>query len=248
MEESSWFFLLSEQKYSGWEPQLGLEQNQLPEINWTPLWTEFVLAQLVRTHPFSGLLHWPHLPSLWGSWRSFVCECNFIWIQRSCCNDWRSQCKEWKINSWKKRISEYLINNPKFISTLSEAVGNYFVGDLVICLDKMKSEAWRLTVLWKNKHKEAYLFKKLWKLQTLVKKLRTTQILKKDSPAHPFTFLEAELRETVAENWDNPLKGQKIEIKKLFLKWLKFGLSKLWYDGLVGKTAIASIQSCRFKS
>ena len=85
--------------------------------------------------------------------------------------------KEWKINSQKKRIPEYLINDPKFISALSEAVGNYSVGDPMICLNKMKSEAWRLTSLWKDKHKEAHLFKKLWKLQTLVKKLRTTQIL-----------------------------------------------------------------------
>ena len=76
---------------------------------------------------------------------------------------------------------------------------------LVICFDKMKSEAWRLTALWKNKHKEAHLFKKLWKLQTLVKKLKTIQILRKDSPTHPFTFLKAELREAAAENWDNPL-------------------------------------------
>ena len=82
--------------------------------------------------------------------------------------------KKWEINSQKKRIPEYLINDLKFISTLSEAVGNYFVGDLVTCLDKMKFKAWRLTALWKNKHKEAHLFKKLWKLQTLVKKLRTT--------------------------------------------------------------------------
>ena len=49
--------------------------------------------------------------------------------------------KEWEINSWKKRVPEYLINDPKFISTLSKAVGNYFVGDPVTCLDKMKSEA-----------------------------------------------------------------------------------------------------------
>ena len=117
--------------------------------------------------------------------------------------------KEWKINSQKKRIPEYLIDDLKFISALSKAVGNYSVGDLMICLDKMKSEAWRLTALWKDKHKEAHLFKKLWKLQTLVKKLRTTQILRKDSPAHPFTSLEAELKEAAAENWDNPLKGQK---------------------------------------
>ena len=134
--------------------------------------------------------------------------------------------KEWKINSWKKRIPEYLINDLKFISTLSEAVGNYSVGDLVICFDKMKSEAWRLTALWKNKHKEVHLFKKLWKLQILVKKLRTTQILRKDSPAHPFTFLEAELREAAAENWDNPPKGQKWRLKiipqmiKVSLSWI----------------------------
>ena len=96
--------------------------------------------------------------------------------------------KEWKINSQKKRIPEYLINDPKFIFALSEVVGNYSMSDPVICLDKMKSEAWRLTALWKDKHKEAHLFKKLWKLQTLVKKLRTTQILIKDHPAYPFFF------------------------------------------------------------
>ena len=49
--------------------------------------------------------------------------------------------KEWKINSQKKRIPEYLINDPKFISALSKAVGNYSMGNPVICLDKMKSEA-----------------------------------------------------------------------------------------------------------
>ena len=69
--------------------------------------------------------------------------------------------KEWKINSWKKRIPEYLINDPKFIFALSEAVGNYFVGDSMICFNKMKSEAWRLTALWKDKHKKAHFFKKL---------------------------------------------------------------------------------------
>ena len=93
--------------------------------------------------------------------------------------------KEWKINSQKRRIPEYLINNPKFISALSEVVGNYSVGDPVTCLDKMKSEAWRLTALWKDKHKEAHLFKKFWKLQTLIKKLKTTQILRKDSQLTP---------------------------------------------------------------
>ena len=132
--------------------------------------------------------------------------------------------KEWKINSWKKRIPEYLINDPKFISALSEAVGNYSVGDPMTCLDKIKSEAWRLTALWKDKHKEVHLFKKLWKLQTLVKKLRTTWILRKDSPAQPFTSLEAELREAAAENWDNPLKGRKWRLK--IIPWMiKVGLS-----------------------
>ena len=137
--------------------------------------------------------------------------------------------KEWEINSWKKRIPEYLINDLKFISALSEAVGNYSVGDLVICLDKIKSEAWRLTALWKDKHKEAHLFKKLWKLQTLVKKLRTTWIFRKDSPAHPFTSLEAELREAAAENWDNPLKGWKWRLK-IILQMIKVGLS--WISSL----------------
>ena len=36
---------------------------------------------------------------------------------------------------------------------------------------------------------------------------------RKDSPAHPFTSLEAELREAAAENWDNPLKLQKWRLK-----------------------------------
>ena len=99
----------------------------------------------------------------------------------------------------------------------------------MICLDKMKSEAWRLTALWKDKHKEAHLFKKLWKLQILVKKLRTTQILRKDSSAHPFTSLEAELREAVAENWDNPPKEQKWRLK-IIPQMIKVGLS--WISSL----------------
>ena len=94
------------------------------------------------------------------------------------------------------------------------------------CLDKMKSEAWRLTALWKDKHKEAHLFKKLWKLQTLVKKLRTTWILRKDSPTHPFTSLEAELREAAAENWDNPPKGQKWRLK-IIPQMIKVNLSQI---------------------
>ena len=93
----------------------------------------------------------------------------------------------------------------------------------------MKSEAWRLTVLWKDKHKKAYLFKKLWKLQTLVKKLKTTQILRKDSPAHSFTSLEAELREAAVENWDNSLKGWKWRLK-IIPQMIKVGLS--WYQVL----------------
>ena len=66
--------------------------------------------------------------------------------------------KEWKINSQKKRIPEYLINDLKFISALFEAIGNYSVSDPMICFNKMKSEAWRLTALWKDKHKEAFFF------------------------------------------------------------------------------------------
>ena len=96
----------------------------------------------------------------------------------------------------------------------------------MICLDKMKSEAWRLTALWKDKHKKAHLFKKLWKLQTLVKKLRTTQILKKDSPAHPFTSLEAKLIEAAAENWNNLLKEQKWRLK-IIPQMIKVGLSQI---------------------
>ena len=129
------------------------------------------------------------------------------------------------------KLKHLMEESSQFFSPQSK---NILAGDLNWDLNKTNcqkliehlSEAWRLTALWKDKHKEAHLFKKLWKLQTLVKRLRTTQILRKDSPAHLFTSLEAELRKATAENWDNPPKGQKWRLK-IIPQMIKVGLSQI---------------------
>ena len=74
--------------------------------------------------------------------------------------------KEWELKSNKKRILEYLIKDPKFINALINEVGNYVEGDSVSCLSKLKEKAWELVPLWKDKGKEAHLFKELWKLSS----------------------------------------------------------------------------------
>ena len=72
--------------------------------------------------------------------------------------------KEWELKSNKKRIPEYFIKNPKFINALINEVEDYVEGDPVSCFSKLKEKAWELVHLWKDKRKEAHLFKKLWKL------------------------------------------------------------------------------------
>ena len=86
--------------------------------------------------------------------------------------------KEWELKSNKKRILEYLIKDSKFINTLINEVGDYVKDDPVSCLIKLKEKAWELVLLWKDKGKKAHLFKELWKLQTIIKCLAKTKILR----------------------------------------------------------------------
>ena len=110
--------------------------------------------------------------------------------------------KEWELKSNKKRIPEYLIKDPKFINALINEVGDYVEGDSVSCLIKLKEKAWELVSLWKDKGKEAHLFKELWKLQTIIKHLAKTRILRKTSTIHSFSLLELELLHTAAIGWN----------------------------------------------
>ena len=110
--------------------------------------------------------------------------------------------KEWELKSNKKRIPEYFIKDPKFINALINEVGDYVEGDPVSCLIKLKEKAWELVPLWKDKGKEAHLFKKLWKLQTIIKHLAKTRILRKTSAIHSFSLLELELLHTAAIGWN----------------------------------------------
>ena len=110
--------------------------------------------------------------------------------------------KEWELKSNKKRIPEYLIKDPKFINALINEVGDYVKGDPVSCLIKLKEKAWELVPLWKDKGKEAHLFKELWKLQTIIKHLAKTRILRKTSTIHSFSSLELELLHTAVIGWN----------------------------------------------
>ena len=63
-------------------------------------------------------------------------------------------------------------------------------GNSVSCFSKLKEKMWELVSLWKDKGKEIYLFKELWKLQIIIKHLTKTKILKKVSTIHSFFFFE----------------------------------------------------------
>ena len=123
--------------------------------------------------------------------------------------------KEWELKSNKKRIFEYLIKDPKFINALINEVGDYVEGDPVSCLSKLKEKVWKLVPLWKNKGKEAHLFKELWKLQTIIKCLAKTRILRKTSAIHSFSSLELELLHTAAIRWNGFQDDKKWRIKAI---------------------------------
>ena len=133
--------------------------------------------------------------------------------------------KEWKLKSNKKRIPEYLIKDPKFINALINEVGNYVEGDPVSCLIKLKEKAWELVPLWKDKEKEAHLFKELWKLQTIIKCLAKTRILRKTSAIHSFSSLELELLHTAAIGWNGSQDDKKWRIKAI-PKMIKAGMDQ----------------------
>ena len=46
----------------------------------------------------------------------------------------RTNIKEWKLKSNKKKIPKYLIKDPKFINALINEVGDYVKGDFVSCV------------------------------------------------------------------------------------------------------------------
>ena len=96
--------------------------------------------------------------------------------------------KEWELKSNKKRIPEYLIKDLKFINVLINEIGDYVEGDPVSCLSKLKEKAWELVPLWKNKGKKLTFSKNYGKLQTIIKCLVKTRILKKTSAIHSFSF------------------------------------------------------------
>ena len=136
--------------------------------------------------------------------------------------------KEWKLKSNKKRIPEYFIKDHKFIHVLINEVGNYVKDDPVSCLSKLKEKAWEIVPLWKNKEKEAHLFKELWKLQTIIKHLAKTRILRKISVTHSFSSLELELLHIAAIGWNGSQDDKKrIKEKKSF----KFKGFQVFYDG-----------------
>ena len=123
--------------------------------------------------------------------------------------------KEWELKSNKKKIPEYFIKDPKFINALINEVGDYVEGDPVSCLIKLKEKAWELVPLWKDKGKEAHLFKELWKLQTIIKCLAKTRILRKTSTIHSFSSLELELLHTAAIEWNGSQDDKKWRIQFL---------------------------------
>ena len=88
-------------------------------------------------------------------------------------------------------------------------------GDPVSCLIKLKKKTWELVPLWKDKGKEAHLFKELWKLQTIIKHLAKTKILRKTSVIHSFSSLELELLHTAAIGWNGSQDNKKWRIKAI---------------------------------
>ena len=133
--------------------------------------------------------------------------------------------KEWELKSNKKRIPEYLIKDPKFINALINEVGDYVEGDSVSCFIKLKEKAWELVPLWKDKGKEAHLFKELWKLQTIIKHLAKTRILRKTSAIHSFSLLELELLHTAAIGWNGSRDDKKWRIKAI-PRMIKAGMDR----------------------
>ena len=69
--------------------------------------------------------------------------------------------------------------------------------------------------LWKDKGKEAHLFKELWKLQTIIKRLAKTRILRKNLSVHSFSSLELELLHTAAIGWNGSRDNKKWRIKAI---------------------------------
>ena len=133
--------------------------------------------------------------------------------------------KKWKLKSNKKRIPEYFIKDSKFINALINKVGDYVEGDPVSCLIKLKEKAWELVLLWKDKGKEAYLFKELWKLQTIIKCLAKTRILRKTSAIHSFSSLELKLLHTAAIGWNGSRDDKKWRIKAI-PRMIKAGMDR----------------------
>ena len=54
----------------------------------------------------------------------------------------------------------------------------------------------------RQREKKAYLFKELWKLQTIIKHLVKTKILRKTSAIHSFSSLELELLHIAVIGWN----------------------------------------------
>ena len=133
--------------------------------------------------------------------------------------------KEWELKSNKKRIPKYLIKDSKFINALINEVGDYVKGDSISCLSKLKEKAWELVSLWKDKGKEAHLFKKLWKLQTIIKHLAKTRILKKISAIYSFSSLELELLHTAVIGWNGFQDNNKWKIKAI-PRMIKAGMDR----------------------
>ena len=129
------------------------------------------------------------------------------------------------MKSNKKRIPEYFIKDPKFINALINEVGDYVEGDSVSCLSKLKEKVWELVPLWKDKGKEAHLFKELWKLQTIIKHLAKTRILRKTSAIHSFSSLELELLHTAVIGWNGFQDDKKWRIKAIS-RMIKAGMDQ----------------------
>ncbi len=102
--------------------------------------------------------------------------------------------KEWELNSKRKRIPDYLVNDPDFIKTLMSKVGKYVEHtDPVEYITHFKKEAWALTEIWRDLRKEFQIYKDIWKIRTLRTKLLKMRLMRKPSRANPFTELEETL-------------------------------------------------------
>ena len=117
--------------------------------------------------------------------------------------------KKWEIQTNKKSIPKYLINDHGFINTLIERMGTFSKGDdFNEFLTRFKTTAWELVPYWRERNIEAALFRELWKIHSLVRSLHNSHILRKSTVQRLYFSLEMGLLDQASIGWKGLKKGK----------------------------------------